>query len=245
MPSARPTPGVQQKPASSNSSASIATQPVDPSPSSSPTTSALTAAAASPEPIVAAGVAAQPQAAPASAAKKDPVTLTLKKDSVIGILLDQAVSSETAKVEDKISAKVSRDVIVDGKTAIPAGARIEGTIVSVDRPTKANPRGKLGFRFTALVRPDNTRVPLFTETISREASDPSTNTGASSFNSNAFSAIVGGGSRQPPPKQTATASPTPTPKPSSKPRDIQLIAGAFLTVHLTAPVSITIDRDPE
>ena len=180
-------------------------------------------------------------AAPAKVPSKEktgPVRLTLKKDTVIGIRLDQEVSSETARVDDKISAKVSRDVIVDGTTAIPAGARLEGTIVLVERPTQTNPLGKLGVRFTALVRPDNSRVVLLTDTISREATDPS----GAPLNTNAFSTVVGGTARVPPPGRSGSGSPTPTPP---QLRDVRLLAGTPLTVHLTAPVSITIARAPE
>ena len=184
-------------------------------------------------------------AAPAKTAAK-PVSLTIKKDTVIGIRLDQEVSSETARVEDKISAKVSRDVIVDGTTAIPAGARLEGMIVQVERPTPANPRGKLAIRFTALVRPDNSRVALSTDMISREATDPAA---GALLDTNAFSTLVGGGARIPPAGRSGSGSPTPTPTPTPTPaprlRDVRLLAGTPLTVHLTAPISITIDRDSE
>ena len=241
LPSPKPTPTTQARPTPANSpAATVATPAESPQQSPSPTVAPVTSA--TPEPTTAATAAAATQqqtAAPAT--KNGPVTLTLKKDSVIGIRLDQAVTTETAKVDEKITAKVSRDVIVDKVTAIPAGAKLEGTIVLVERASAANPRGKLGIKFTALVRPDNTRVALATETIAREASDPSA-ASSTAFNSNAVSALVAGNAGRVPPKQDAKGSPAPN---SSKPRDFQLAAGAPLTVHLTAPVSITIDRNPE
>ena len=199
LPSPKPTPTTQARPTPANSpAATVATPAESPQQSPSPTVAPVTSA--TPEPTTAATAAAATQqqtAAPAT--KNGPVTLTLKKDSVIGIRLDQAVTTETAKVDEKITAKVSRDVIVDKVTAIPAGAKLEGTIVLVER-------------------------------------------GSTAFNSNAFSALVAGNAGRVPPKQDAKGSPAPN---SSKPRDFQLAAGAPLTVHLTAPVSITIDRNPE
>ena len=56
--------------------------------------------------------------------------VTVKEDAVIGIRLENAVSSETAKVEDRVTARVSRDVTVEGRTAIPAGALLEGTVTA-------------------------------------------------------------------------------------------------------------------
>jgi len=183
---------------------------------------------------------------PATVAAPAKTRLTIKKDTVIGIRLDQEVSSETARVEDRISAKVSRDVIVDGTTAIPAGARLEGMIVRVERPTPANPRGKLAIRFTSLLRPDNSRVALSTDVISREAADPAAGT---LLDTNAFSTVAGGGARIPPPGRSGSVSgsptPTPTPTPTPRLRDVRLLAGTPLTVHLTAPISVTIDRDSE
>jgi hypothetical protein len=59
--------------------------------------------------------------------------LTVEKHSVIGIRLDSAVSTRTARVEDRVTAIVSRDVTVNGRTAIPSGARLEGTVTLVER----------------------------------------------------------------------------------------------------------------
>ena len=175
---------------------SVTPTPVDPLPLTPVATTTPAAAVAIPidqsaqpgHDVRTAGTAAAPRRSPG------PSRSSLKKDTVIGIRIDQAISSETAHADDKISAKVSRDVIVDGTTAIPAGMRLEGTVVTVERPTASNPRGKLDIQFTSLVRADNSRVAIVTETISREARDPNA-AGTGSFDVNAFSAVVGGNSR--------------------------------------------------
>ena len=184
-----------------------------------------------------------------TAAKSGSTTVTLKKDAVIGIRTDEAVTSEKARVDDKITAKVSRDVIVDGVTAIPAGTRLEGTVVQVERPTKASPRGKLGIRFTALVRPDNTRVAISTSTIYRDAADPNA-TPNPVLDANAFSAVLTGTGRMAAARSGAAASTSrdrasgsPVP-PAPKLTEAQLPANSALTVHLIAALTITIDRDP-
>jgi hypothetical protein len=190
------------------------------------------------EPVVSPVVSAPAAQAPTPpAAKPEPLTVVIKKDAVIGIRIDQPITTESAHVEDKISAKVSRDVIVDGITAIPAGTRVEGVVTLVERPTMANPRGKLGVRFASIVRPDNTRVAIATDTIYREASDPSS---GASFDVSAFSAVVAGGSRVPPVRSDQGPS-----SGAARPRDAQLPAGAQLTLHLASPLSVTVARDPE
>jgi hypothetical protein len=174
--------------------------------------------------------------------KASTTTVTVKKDTVIGIRIDDAVSSETVRVEDRINAKVSRNVIADGVTAIPAGTRVEGTVVLVERPTPASPRGKIGIRFTSLVRPDNSRVQISTDTIYREA-DPNAGNGVS-YDVNAFSAVLAAGRAAPARSSSASPTSSATPIPPGL-REVQLPAGSLLTVHLTSPLSITVSRDPQ
>ena len=52
--------------------------------------------------------------------------LVIPADSVIGLQVENAVSSERAKIEDQVRARVTRDVRVRDQVAIPAGARAEG-----------------------------------------------------------------------------------------------------------------------
>jgi hypothetical protein len=211
-------------------------------PASMPAASAASAASGSVEPvnspIVIAPATQAPPPVPSS--RTAPVTVLLKKDTVIGIRIDQPISTDASHVDDKISAKVSRDVVVDGTTAIPAGTRVEGVITRVERPTAANPRGKLGIQFTTIVRADNTRVTIATDTIYREASDASSTSGAS-YDANAFSALVSGGRSFVPPSGSGRSAATS----QSRPHDAQLPAGAPLTLHLTSSLSITVDRDPQ
>lgn len=222
---------------------STSAAPVDP-PQTSPVASPLTAPVpiAVPDPASATIATTPPPAQPTLSAppKPGPVTVVIKKDSVIGIRIDQAITTGSAHVDDRISGRVSRDVIVDGTIAIPAGTRVEGSVTAVERPTSANPRGKLGIRFTSIVRPDNTRVAISTETINREASDPAAPNGGS-FDVNAFSALVSGSGRTAPGR---SAKESPAPK-ASQPREALLPAGAPLTLHLISPLSLTINRDPE
>ena len=111
-----------------------------------------------------------PPAAPPYAPQFE--ALTVKEDSVMGIRLDSTVTSETARVEDKVSARVTRDLTVDGRTAIPSGARLEGVVSVVERGGKFKDRSRLGIKFQSLLLPDGTRMPIQTETISGTANLP-------------------------------------------------------------------------
>src|SRR5256886_3748662 len=58
----------------------------------------------------------------------EPKPLIVPADTVIAIVLDQTISSKTSKPGDRFSATVESPVEVDGKVAIPKGARAEGVV---------------------------------------------------------------------------------------------------------------------
>lgn len=96
------------------------------------------------------------------------VELAIPADSVLGLQIETSVSSEQARVEDEVVARVTRDVRVGDRVAIPAGARAHGEVTLVERGGRLRDRARLGVRFTSVVLADGTRVPLETETIYRE-----------------------------------------------------------------------------
>src|SRR6266852_5226109 len=58
----------------------------------------------------------------------EPKPLVVPADTVIAVVLDQTISSKTSKSGDKFSATVESPVEVEGKAAIPKGARAEGIV---------------------------------------------------------------------------------------------------------------------
>jgi hypothetical protein len=93
-------------------------------------------------------------------------------DSVIGLQTENTISSEHARVEDRVDARVTRDVRVGDQVAIPAGTRAIGSVTQVDRGGKFKERAHLSVRFHTLVLADGTRVPISTDTISRDGEAP-------------------------------------------------------------------------
>ena len=119
--------------------------------------------------------------------------VTIEKNAVIGVRLDHAIDSANARENDAVTALVSRDCVAGGRTAIPAGARLEGSIVLIDRDPDGSNRARIGVRFHTLVSEGTERFAIQTDPIVRLAGVPK-----------------------------------------------DLPAGSFLTVRLTAP--LTIDR---
>ena len=94
--------------------------------------------------------------------------LVVAADSVIGLQIETRVSSEDARVEDSVDARVTRDVLVDDRVAVPAGARLHGSVVLVERGGRMSKGARIGVRFHTLVMADSTELAIVTETIYRE-----------------------------------------------------------------------------
>src|SRR5712691_1638213 len=58
----------------------------------------------------------------------EPKPLVVPADAVIAVVLDQTISSKTSKPGERFSATVEAPVEVDGKVAIPKGARASGIV---------------------------------------------------------------------------------------------------------------------
>jgi hypothetical protein len=118
--------------------------------------------------------------------------LVIASDSVIGLQVETSVTSERARVEDAVVARVTRDVKVGDRVAIPSGAKAQGEVTLVERGGKLRERARLGVRFTSIVLADGTRVPIDTETIIREGDSPGGESAAKIGGGAIGGAIIGG-----------------------------------------------------
>ena len=118
--------------------------------------------------------------------------LVVAADSVLGLQLESPVSTEKARVEDSIVARVTREVRVGDRVAIPAGAKAFGEVTLVERGGKLRERARLGVRFTSVVLADGTRLPIRSETIYREGESPSRESAAKIGGGGIGGAIIGG-----------------------------------------------------
>jgi hypothetical protein len=118
--------------------------------------------------------------------------LTVPEDSVLGLQLETALTSETAAVEDEVVARVTRDVRVGDRVAIPAGAQVLGGVTLVDRGGRLKERARIGIAFTSAVLADGTRIRLHTDTIVREGSSPGGESAAKIGGGAIGGAIIGG-----------------------------------------------------
>jgi hypothetical protein len=173
--------------------------------------------------------------------------LTVAENGVIGIRLETPVSSDTAKVEDRITARITRDVTVDGRVAVPAGATIEGIVTLVERGGRFRERARLGVEFTTVVLADNARVSIETEPIYRTGEAPggeaTAKIGAGAVLGSILGAVIGGKKGAAIGGSAGAAGGTAAVM-ASGPNHVMLVSGTPLTVRLTEPATFRVPIEP-
>jgi hypothetical protein len=202
------------------------------------------------EPSAAAGAAWPPSEAARPAAATRPTEPTFEEvvlpaSSVIGLELETNVTSERARLEDRVDARVTRDVYADGRLAIPAGSRVTGAVTMVERGGKMKERARLGVRFHTLVLANGRQVSLRTETIYREGDPPSSESskkiGGAAIGGAVLGAILGGGKGAIAGATAGAAGGTAAVMAGGR-NPATLASGSVVTVKLSAPASFEADR---
>jgi hypothetical protein len=130
---------------------------------------------------------------------KEPVITTMPMDvpSGTGLLLtlETPVSSETAKPDQPVRARVAKAVVIGGMEVIPAGAAVTGAVVSAARSGRVKGRASIVLRFNEVVVL-NTPYEIATSRISRTAAptkgEDATKIGIGAGVGTAIGAIAGG-----------------------------------------------------
>ena len=171
--------------------------------------------------------------------------VTVPASAVIGLQIETAVSSERAQIEDRVSARVTRDVMSAGRVAIPAGSRVLGSVTLVNKGGKVKERARLGVRFHTLVLADGSEVSLRTEPIMREgespARDSSRKIGGAAVGGAILGAILGGGKGAVIGGATGAAGGTAAVMAGDR-HAATLPNGTIVTVRLSSPVDIQVEK---
>jgi hypothetical protein len=113
----------------------------------------------------------------------------LPAETEIQVRLEQALSSATARLEDRVEATVSLPVRDEpGRVVIPAGTRVRGVVAAVERAERpANP-GRLDLMFDTVYLDDRTATPVRARVVSIEENLDRSETGKRA----GIGAVVGG-----------------------------------------------------
>jgi hypothetical protein len=165
--------------------------------------------------------------------------------AVIGLQLESSISTERARVEDRVDARVTRDVIAAGRVAIPAGSRVLGSVTLVERGGKVKERARLGVRFHTLVLADGSEVPLKTDEVYRDGESPAGGSakkiGGAAVGGAILGAILGGGKGAAIGGATGAAGGTAAVMAGDR-NAATLNRGEVVTAKLSAPATITVER---
>ena len=122
--------------------------------------------------------------------------MTLPAGTAIPLELMTALSSETAKVETPVRARVRSAIQSDGIVVIPAGTVLTGTVVDVARPGRVQGRARLAIRFDE-AELDGAREDIRTNPITFEGEqtkgEDATKIGAGAVGGAIIGGILGGG----------------------------------------------------
>ena len=179
-------------------------------------------------------------------AKPQFVEVVVPASSVVGLHVSTSITSETAKVEDRVEARVTRDVIADGRVAIPAGTKVIGDVTLVERGGKMKDKARLGVRFHTLVLADGDQVPFRTDAILREGASPGAESarkiGGAAMGGAIIGAIIGGAKGAAIGSATGAAGGGAVVMAGDR-NAATLPTGTIVTVRLTAPVAIDVERE--
>ena len=185
------------------------------------------------------------ETAPAPAARPGYFEIVVPSSAVIGLEIENTITSEQARVEDRVDARVTRDVYADGRLAIPAGSKVIGAVTAVERGGKLKDRARLGVRFHTLVLAGGHQIPMRTEAIYRDGDSPGAEStrkiGGAAIGGAVLGAILGGGKGAVAGAGVGAAGGTAAVMAGGR-NPATLAGGSVVTVRLSAPITVEVER---
>ncbi len=179
--------------------------------------------------------------------KKEPQfeDLVLPMAAVIGLQLDTPLSSDRARVEDRVDAHVTRDVMSNGRVAIPSGSKVVGSVIAVEQGGKVSQPARLAIRFHTLILADGSEVALRTEAIDRRsegnANSSTKKIGGAAVAGTILGAILGGGKGAAAGGALGAGAGSAAVMAGDR-STVSMPAGQLLNARLSAPATITVEK---
>lgn len=76
--------------------------------------------------------------------------VTIPAGTMLRLQVTRGFGSDISRVEDPVTATLSRAVAVSGRTVLPLGSRVSGYVSDATRPGKVKGRGRVAVRFTRI-----------------------------------------------------------------------------------------------
>ena len=167
-------------------------------------------------------------------------------DAVVGLQVETFTTSENARLEDEVVARVTRDVRVRERVVIPAGAVARGEVALVDRGGQLREPARLGVRFSLVILADGTRIPIETDMIYREGAargrQSASRIGGGAIGGAIIGGIFGGARGAAIGGSVGAGAGTAAALAASRDPAV-LTRGAAITVRITAPTTVILPRE--
>ncbi len=254
---------IAQAPAKATRASAASTRPASPAPARrAPAAPELPPVASAPPPVsspatsggtmwesrpsVQPSVPEYPEPEPPPPPAPEFVDVTVPSDAVLGLQIERTVSSELARVEDKVEARVTRDVRVANRVAIPAGSTVRGSVTEVDKGGRVKGTARLAIRFHTIVLADGTQLELKSDPVIREGQsaggESAAKVGGAAIGGAILGAILGGGRGAAIGGAVGAGAGTAAAMSNDR-NPATLTAGTTVTVRMQAPVTVTVQKE--
>lgn len=86
--------------------------------------------------------------------------VAVKAGTIVPLQIANPVKAADVEEGQKVMFKVSRDINVNGQTAIPFGTIVNGTVYEAKKSAWFGTKGRLGIKISEIVMPNGTVIPL-------------------------------------------------------------------------------------
>jgi hypothetical protein len=168
--------------------------------------------------------------------------VTVATGTVLNLELLTALSSETSTVETPIRARLREAVVVDGHTALPAGAVLTGVVTEAARSGRVQGRARLGIAFNQVELSEG-REQLRTTPITFEADgttrEDAARVGVGAVGGAIIGGILGGGSGAARGAAIGGAAGTGVVL-ATRGREVELAEGTELAISVVEPLEVRV-----
>ncbi|MBQ3630609.1 MAG: hypothetical protein II949_05180 [Prevotella sp.] len=86
--------------------------------------------------------------------------VTVKAGTLVPLQVSNPTKAADVSVGQKVAFRVSRDINVDGVTAIPYGTTVNGTVYEAKKSSWWGTKGRLGIKISEMYGPNGEMIPL-------------------------------------------------------------------------------------
>ncbi|GEM_PF-5187638 len=85
----------------------------------------------------------------------------------LSIIFESPVDEITSMIDDEVTARISKDIVIDGQTVAPAGSTVIGIISEVNPARRMHKSGNVRIEFKSLTIPDGRQIPIVASVLTR------------------------------------------------------------------------------